>query len=170
VQLQARVPTVCLCGNHEICAIRFLHDASVLSYWSRVGGAQTITSYGLAYPFRSGPRESLELRRSFEEALPPTHRRFLESLPLTLVLGDYLFVHAGLKPGVPLGVQATEDLTQIREPFLNFSGHFGKVVVHGHTPVPAPEIMPNRINIDTHAYQSGMLTCAVFEDDTLRFL
>jgi serine/threonine protein phosphatase 1 len=170
IDLQARAPTVCLCGNHETYALRFLMDASSLSVWSRVGAADTITSYGLTYPFRSGPRESEELRQAFVQRLPPLHRRFLESLPLTLTLGDYLFVHAGVVPGVPLCDQRRDDLIMIREPFLSFEGHFGKVVVHGHTPVETPEVRPNRINLDTGAFRWGRLTCAVFEADTLRFL
>ena len=103
-------------------------------------------------------------------ALPPSHRAFLARLPYTFESGDILFVHAGSRPGVALAKQELEDLIWIRDEFLNFRGRFEKVVVHGHTPVEKPELLPNRINIDTGAFATGQLTCLVLDDDKVNFL
>ena len=92
------------------------------------------------------------------------HRRFLEELPLSFSLGDYLFVHAGIRPGVPLDEQSPTDLLTIREPFLSWLGPLPKVVVHGHTAVRSPTFLSNRINVDTGAYVTGRLTCLALED------
>jgi serine/threonine protein phosphatase 1 len=89
---------------------------------------------------------------------------------MTFVCGDYFFVHAGVRPGVPLAAQKEEDLLWIRDEFLGSSADFGKIVVHGHTPIEEPDIRRNRINIDTGAYASGNLTCLVIEDESLSFL
>ena len=85
-------------------------------------------------------------------------------------MGDYFFVHAGVRPGIDLSHQSAEDLLWIRDDFLGYKGSFGKIVVHGHTPVNEPEIHDNRINLDTGAFASGKLTCAVFEEDLITFL
>ena len=87
-----------------------------------------------------------------------------------LVVGDYCFVHAGVKPGVPIERQTEEHLFWIRDEFMNFEGDFGKVVVHGHTPVPEPQRLPNRISVDTGAYMTSKLTAAVLEGSQVRFL
>jgi serine/threonine protein phosphatase 1 len=87
-----------------------------------------------------------------------------------VVIGDYVFVHAGIRPGVPLEAQDDEDLCWIREPFLSSTADHGKVVVHGHTIAPAPELRRNRIGIDTGAFATGVLTCVVLEEDRQRFL
>ena len=84
--------------------------------------------------------------------------------------GDYLFVHAGVRPGVPLDAQDPADLVWIRGDFLRSKESFGKMVVHGHTPVPVAEICDNRIDIDTGAVFSGRLTALRLEDRTRRFL
>jgi serine/threonine protein phosphatase 1 len=81
-----------------------------------------------------------------------------------------LFVHAGVRPGVPLHAQADEDLIWIRDEFLNFRGYFEQLIVHGHTPVMEPEVLSNRINIDTGAYATGRLSCLVLQDEALTFL
>ena len=103
-------------------------------------------------------------------AFAPDHLALLRGLPVTHRAGGYLFVHAGIRPGVPLDAQGREDLLWIREPFLSFDGDLGCVVVHGHTPIPAPLVRPNRIDIDTGAYLGGELTCAVLEADRIGFL
>jgi serine/threonine protein phosphatase 1 len=104
------------------------------------------------------------------EAIPPRHRDFLESLPLTAEFGTYLFVHAGIDPRRPLGDQDPEALIWIRDPFLRSSVDFGRIVVHGHTPVVEPDVRENRINIDTGAVFTGRLTCAVLEGAERRLL
>jgi serine/threonine protein phosphatase 1 len=161
---------VALKGNHEDMLVRFLHDPSIGDLWARNGGLETLHSYGIDVgPImrgrRCGPTAAL-----FEKALPPAHRAFLASLRLCLSLGRYFFCHAGVRPGVPLANQREEDLLWIRDEFLCHRGDFGKIVVHGHTPSPSPEVRPNRINVDTGAFITGRLTCAVLEADRPRFL
>ena len=108
--------------------------------------------------------------KDFREKLPPTHFEFFSNLPLSVEFGDYFFTHAGVRPGIPLNLQKEEDLTWIRDEFLSSQLDFGKVVVHGHTPRDRPEVLPNRINIDTRAYDTGILTCLVLNEDEQRFL
>ena len=107
---------------------------------------------------------------SLADRLPAHHREFLTALPLCFACGDYFFVHAGVRPEISLSDQRAEDLLLIRDDFLLHKGSFGKVVVHGHTPVSEPEIYNNRINIDTGAFATGNLTCVVFENDRILFL
>ena len=89
---------------------------------------------------------------------------FLQSLKTSLSHGKYFLCHAGVRPGVPLDRQSDEDLLWIRDEFLSSKMDFGKIVVHGHTPVEAPEVLPNRINIDTGAFATGQLTCVVLDE------
>ncbi len=98
------------------------------------------------------------------------HLTFLRDLALRHEVGGYLFVHAGIRPDIPLDRQSRHDLMWIREPFLSWNGSFGPVVVHGHTPRPEPVVRPNRIGIDTGAVMGGVLTCAVLEGDKLGFI
>ncbi len=102
--------------------------------------------------------------------LPDTHRAFLASLRTSYTHGGYFFCHAGVRPGVALAQQSETDLLWIREDFLGSTMDFGKIVVHGHTPVEAPDVRPNRINIDTGAFITGQLTCVVLDGDGHRFL
>ena len=107
---------------------------------------------------------------AFASALPATHRSFLTSLKGSFACGDYFFVHAGVRPGVPLSQQKEQDLLLIREEFLLHEEAFGKIIVHGHTPVIEPDVRPNRINIDTGAYATGVLTGLVLQDEAISFL
>ena len=100
-----------------------------------------------------------EARNSCAAALPPAHIHFLQSLKMSLSRGKYFFCHAGVRPGVPLERQSDHDLLWIRDDFLDSTMDFGKIVVHGHTPVAEPEVLPNRINVDTGAFATGRLTC-----------
>lgn len=159
-----------LSGNHEAYLIDFLDEPSSLKVWSRVGAAETLASYGVPMPFRLGPGEVDAVHAAFVKTLPDLHRRFLATLELTFTAGGFLFVHAGLRPGLPLGEQRREDHLMIREPFLSHPDAFPGFVVHGHTPVDKPEIWPNRLNVDTRAWESGLLTCAVIEGSEVRFL
>jgi serine/threonine protein phosphatase 1 len=102
--------------------------------------------------------------------LPSSHRTFLAELKTSFTCGDYFFVHAGVRPGIALEQQEESDLLWIRGDFLEYEESFGKIIVHGHTPVAEPEIRPNRINIDTGAYATGRLTCLVLESDKLDFI
>jgi serine/threonine protein phosphatase 1 len=159
---QERRQIVCLKGNHEELALRFLADPSLFGTWARLGGRETLMSYGLTPRVRNFDEEAA-LARAFGSALPPGHRVFLTGLPVFYTSGDFLFVHAGIKPGVALDRQREIDLLWIRDEFLDWDAPFEKMVVHGHTPVLEPEFRSNRINIDTGAYATGKLTCLRIE-------
>jgi serine/threonine protein phosphatase 1 len=161
---------VALKGNHEDLFETFLCDPSIADDWRRLGGLETLHSYGIAVgPLMMGKnyREAAEALRL---ALPRAHLEFLSSLKTSLTAGKYFLCHAGVRPGVPLEQQSEADLLWIRTPFLQSKADFGKIVVHGHTPTENPEVLPNRINIDTGAFMTGRLTCAVLEGDHVRFL
>ena len=156
---------VCLKGNHESYLVEFLHDASVLGDWRHFGGLETLRSYGLNPSAIPSGVEEQRLANAFAAALPGEHRQLLRKLGASFSCGDFFFAHAGVKPGVPLAQQSEHDLLWIRDDFLLSEQDFGKVVVHGHTPVLQPEFRPNRINIDTGAYATGRLTCLMIERD-----
>jgi serine/threonine protein phosphatase 1 len=157
-------------GNHEECALQFLRNPSLLSQWKSIGGLNTVLSYGVTPPRSQDEKSQREVASAFLESMPMSHRRFLEGLPLSFSCGDFFFVHAGVRPGIPLQGQSQQDLLWIREDFLLHEEDFGKIVVHGHTPTREPDIRSNRINIDTGAYATGRLTCLVLEDDQMGFL
>lgn len=156
-------------GNHEDMMLDFMAGPPD-SLWLFNGGNATLESYGLPGAVFSTDRKLESLRRGLVEAMPASHRTFLQSLRLSHEEGDYLFVHAGVRPGRPLGQQEARDVMWIRGPFLNSQADFGRRIVHGHTITPEPDIRVNRIGIDTGAFFSGCLTCAVFEGASLRFL
>jgi serine/threonine protein phosphatase 1 len=162
--------TIFLKGNHETYPNAFLKYPGFLTEWSQVGGLETLMSYGLRPPVNAEPKEQLDVARLFGAALPMAHRTFLQELRSSVSYGDFYFVHAGVRPGVALADQREEDLLEIRDVFLNCEDDFGKVVVHGHTPVSEPEFRPNRINIDTGAYATGRLTCLAIAGDKLRLV
>lgn len=160
---------VCLRGNHEAILEDFLEDPEAVYGWLRLGALSTLASYGVPLP----PPTQLtpvKLHRAFCSTLPRSHVLFLQCLHNVYACGDYLFVHAGIRPGVPLEEQAREDLIWIRDEFLRSTADHGCTVVHGHTPVSYPEIRSNRINIDTGAVFSGRLTCAILEAASVSFL
>ena len=152
-------------GNHEAIFLDFLRNPAGLTQWQRIGGRETLMSYGLRPPLNPTFKQQTELAVALARNLPRSHRYFLETLQSSFVCGDFFFAHAGVRPGVSLPAQQEEDLLWIREAFLEYTGDFGKIVVHGHTPVREPELRPNRINIDTGAYATGRLTCFLFEQD-----
>ncbi len=161
-----------LIGNHETTMRAFLDDARFGPAWVSFGGAATLASYGVTPPGGLASREVWqELRVRLARALPGSHRRFLGGLAHHWRCGDYLFVHAGIRPGIGLDQQDEDDLIWIREEFLRSDDDFGAVVVHGHTIRWEPEVRDNRIGIDTGAFTTGRLTCAVLEGfGTHRFL
>ena len=167
---RARSGTICLKGNHETFLLQFLQYPRILTHWQHFGGLETLTSYGLEPSLNCSSKAQEKLAAQLADRLPAHHHQFLISLPLCFALGDYFFVHAGVRPGIDLSHQSAEDLLWIRDDFLNYQGSFGKIVVHGHTPVSEPEIHDNRINLDTGAFATGNLTCAVFEEDQVLFL
>lgn len=161
---------VALKGNHEDMLTQFLRDPSIGGVWSRNGGLETLHSYGIDVGPMMRGRSYEQTAASFEKALPPAHLAFFASLRVCLSLGRYFFCHAGVRPGVPFAHQREYDLLWIRDEFLCDRTDSGKIVVHGHTPSPDPEIRPNRINVDTGAFMTGRLTCAVLEAEQPRFL
>jgi serine/threonine protein phosphatase 1 len=153
---------VCLRGNHEALMEDFLRDPETLGPWLRVGGMQTLASYGV-HPRSRRSETELDLYHRFWRALPRTHELFLQCLRYAFCCGDFLFVHAGIRPRIPIAQQDINDLLWIRHEFLDSAQHHGKLIVHGHTPVPHPDIRHNRINIDTGAWRTGTLTCIAIE-------
>jgi serine/threonine protein phosphatase 1 len=161
---------VCLKGNHEDCLLAFLRDPSTLEYWSQLGGLETLKSYGIRLPAGGLALTSDELASNFSAAMPESHRQFLGALRLSFTLGDFFFVHAGVRPGVPLSEQKEDDLLWIRDEFLRSGKDFGKMIIHGHTPTIEPDVRRNRIGIDTGAFATGILTCLVIENETIAIL
>ena len=155
--------TVFLKGNHENFVHRFLSEPAVLDEWRLCGGLETLVSHGLKPSINPGAAEQRRLAKALAKSMPKPHLEFLESLKLSFSCGDFLFVHAGIRPGVPIRKQREEDLLWIREEFLSCKQRFEKFVVHGHTPVQTPDVRSNRINIDTGAFATGRLTCIVIE-------
>lgn len=158
---------VFLKGNHEQIAIRCLSDPSLFDRWMRLGGVETLVSYGITPGSSANGKQIVELQAAFHGALPHAHFRFFRDQQTSFACGDFFFAHAGVKPGVELTRQAESDLLWIREEFLSSNEDFGKIVVHGHTPTHAIEVRPNRINIDTGAFATGRLTCLVIEETSL---
>ena len=161
---------VALKGNHEALLETFLERPAIGDQWRQLGGLETLHSFGV-------PVASLMVDRNYDRAaeqlrgaLSQEHTKFLASLKTSLCVGQYFLCHAGVRPGVPLERQVEEDLLWIRDEFLNSRIDFGKIVVHGHTPVEEPEVLSNRINIDTGAFATGRLTCAVLEEESRRFI
>ncbi len=168
---QGRFEVRSLKGNHEQALLQFLDDPGFGPSWVGHGGGPSLMSYGIAPPQMRSDEEGWEATRlAFRAALPPEHLEFFKSLELCLVVGDYLFVHAGLRPGVPLSNQAEQDLLWIRGDFLNDSQGFDKMIVHGHTPVDRPYIGRFRIAVDTGAYATGLLSAARLIDQNRDFL
>ncbi|MEO7278197.1 MAG: metallophosphoesterase family protein [Sphingomicrobium sp.] len=157
------VRTVFLLGNHEEVLLRILGgNTELITKWRTFGGAECLQSYGV------NPRDFAALDEAGQlaavrSAVPSSHVEFLESFVDTCRFGDYLFVHAGIRPGVDLDQQRQSDLRWIREPFLLDDTDHGFVVVHGHTITTGIEERPNRIGIDTGAYRSGVLTALAIE-------
>jgi len=150
-------------GNHEEVMLR-VHagETDLFRSWIKFGGAQTLQSYGLdAAKIGRMPADAMlaELRH----AIPEPHIAFLSSFADSISFGNYLFVHAGIRPGIDLSEQSQSDLRWIREPFLNDTSDHGFVVVHGHTITNEVEVMPNRIGIDTGAFCTGTLTALAIE-------
>ncbi|MFP4273790.1 MAG: metallophosphoesterase [Paracoccaceae bacterium] len=161
-------PWTVLKGNHDLLFQRFLEHGALFhprvrggAGWlhPRLGGVETLASYGVD----AGQRDTQEVLAAARGAVPGAHRRFLGDLPLWHIAGDLLFVHAGIRPGVPLAAQDPEDLLWIRDEFLDWTGAHPWLVVHGHTAQPYPVHCGNRINLDGGAGHGRDLVPAVFE-------
>lgn len=158
-------------GNHEDSLLRFLEDGGIGPSWMLYGGAETLMSYGIRPPPPAGREGEMErAQQELRARLPERHRLFFAGLKLLHEEGDYLFTHAGVRPGVPLDRQQEDDLLWIRDEFLRSDAEFGKIVVHGHTITERPDVQRNRIGIDTGAFASGRLTALVLEGADWSFL
>jgi serine/threonine protein phosphatase 1 len=165
VQRNVRV----LCGNHEDMFLRSIGDNETMRQFLRYGGRETLISYGLE-PDALRDMTFEELYAAIADKVPQSDLQFLQGLEDIIQLGDYVFVHAGVRPGVPLDGQSQEDLRWIRSPFLTSDADFGAVIVHGHTMTEQVEIRRNRIGIDSGAYVSGKLTALGLEGAERWFL
>lgn len=163
-------PYVALKGNHEDYLERFLTEPGVAEQWRRNGAIETLYSYGVPVADIMMGRNYDAASKVLAEVLPPTHRDFVAGLKTSHATERYFFCHAGVRPGIPFAQQSDEDLIWIRHEFLASTENFGKIVVHGHTPASEPEVLPNRINIDTGAFATGRLTCIALDGDGHRFL
>jgi serine/threonine protein phosphatase 1 len=154
MDLQADMPgrVITLKGNHEAMALQVLDGALAPKSWLNQGGDETLQSYGVASV----------------RGLPDDHVQWLRSLRTSFDDGRRFFVHAGIDPHRPLEAQDEHDLIWIREPFLSDRRDYGRLIVHGHTPLETarPDLRSNRLNLDTGAVYGGPLTAAIFDDET----
>lgn len=163
---------IALIGNHEQLLLDFLANPPAHLEWLEWGGLETAAAYGMpADPAQGWRRRPKAFAAALAPLIPARHLDFLRGLPTCLTLPGFLFVHAGIRPGVPLKAQVDDDLIWIRAPFLNAEFSGALTVVHGHTPVDAPSFAPGRIGIDTGCCFSGVLTALrVTPDGTTKVL
>ena len=161
---------VCLLGNHEQTLLDFLQHPRAVMSWLVYGGRATLQSYGISVWREVSPQDMNDLRDELTANLPQAHLEFFQSLKPFHVAGNYGFVHAGIRPGVALQAQRSEDLLWIREEFTESRETHELIIVHGHTIRPEVEILPNRIGIDTGAFDTGILSCLVLEGSSQRLL
>jgi serine/threonine protein phosphatase 1 len=161
---------IALKGNHEELFQSFLASPAVGAQWRHLGGLETLHSYGVSVAQVMRGKGFEEASTALRQAVPDEHLRFIAELKLCVTVNGYFFCHAGVRPGVALERQQAKDLLWIRDEFLRSKFSFGKVVVHGHSPVEEPEVLPNRINLDTGAFITGRLTCLVLDGSARRFI
>ena len=161
---------VFIMGNHEEVMLRIMAgDMSIMPDWLRFGGAETLRSYGVD-PLDLQARGRNDALKLLRQVIPKDHLKFLSSFVDTASFGGYLFVHAGIRPGVPLAQQIPQDLRWIRSPFLDDEADHGCIVVHGHTISEGVDVLHNRIGVDTGAYRTGILTALAVEGDDRWFI
>jgi len=152
INLKSQYHIITLLGNHEKMLLDILQKSLPIETWLFNGGETTLLSYGIKkYNISS-------------DLFPPEHIEFFKSLLPYYEMDNYIFVHAGLKPNIPLGKQSIDDLVWIRDEFIYSDCDFGKVVVFGHTPLAEPLFLKNKIGIDTGAVFGGKLTCLVLPE------
>lgn len=151
------IERVCLCGNHDDLMTAYVRNPAAHGSWLGLGGHATLKSYGITSA-QGRMRRPDALREALREAIPAHHLAFIDGLPVSLELGDVLFVHAGVHPARPLEDQTDHDMMWIREPFLSTGPGFPVTVVHGHTPAVDITTGPGRIGIDTAACVTGRLS------------
>jgi len=163
--------TVYLRGNHEQSLLNFLEEAEVGRGWFNYGGLATLISYKVKISKIPSRKEDFEeIQENLKNTLPKEHINFFKNTDISFTLGNYYFVHAGIKPGVPLDEQRPEDQLWIRDKFVRYKKPHQKIIIHGHTITDLPDIQENRIGLDTGAYMSGKLTCLVLEADSQRII
>ncbi len=158
-----------LAGNHEEMFLKSFESTDMMRHFLRHGGRQTVASFGVSMRQLSAA-DIEEAQALMERAVPQAERDFIAGFEDIIIMGDYVFVHAGIDPEVSIHEQRVSDLRWIREPFLSHSEPYELVVVHGHTISEEPELRGNRIGIDTGAYMSGRLTTLVLEGTTRRLM
>ena len=163
-------PATAIMGNHDLVFRDLLAGQDVADLWRDFGGFETMRSYNVDPQPRAGRRWVDIVREQLLANMPRHHLEWLDGLALFLDRPPYFFCHAGVQPGVPLDRQDAGALMWIREEFLRSDADFGRIVVHGHTPVREPEIRRNRVNVDTGAFKTGILSCAVLEPGAIRIL
>ena len=161
--------TVALAGNHDLGFLQFLAEPDPGGLFANFGGRETAAAYGVFITGRDR-RGFVDAHMELCQAVPREHVAFLSARPYSVSFGDFFFCHAGIRPGIPLERQDPHDLVWIRNEFLDWPHLHPKVVVHGHTPHHEPQWMPNRVNVDTLAYQSGRLTALVIEGTQKRLI
>ncbi|MGB0922235.1 MAG: metallophosphoesterase family protein [Alphaproteobacteria bacterium] len=157
-------------GNHEQWMLDFLAGKPVGPDWLMHGGAETVESYGLTTPVEDDPEVLEDLRVRLTAAVPRAHVDFMSECELQMREGQFVFVHAGIRPGVPLAQQNQTDLMWIRDSFLHDRRDHGAIVVHGHTVTAEPDVFANRIGVDTGAWTTGKLTSLVAMREGFTFL
>lgn len=149
---------ITLCGNHDEAFLKLLNEPRIAADWLRFAGRDALMSYGIdaRYILRHGGIAALEA--ALEQMVPSRHKSLIESMPVLVEIGELIFVHAGIRSGVPLASQIDDDFLWIREPFLTRGPELPLIVIHGHTPTKHPYFGNGRIGIDTGAYATGNLT------------
>lgn len=151
-------------GNHDEMMLDFVAGALEGGRsWMSLGGLTTLASYGVTPPTLFNMDKLEHVHKELVKKIPESHRSFLENTVYSVTYGDYYFVHAGVRPGIPLAKQRPEDQMYIRGDFLFYEKTFGKIIVHGHTIKPKPDVKKNRIGIDTGAFATGELTCLILD-------
>jgi len=156
-------------GNHEEMLLASRSSLDALSGFLKFGGVETIQSYGVSSD-AVNCADLLEAQSMMNGAIPEDDFSFIETFKPAIMIGDYLFVHAGIRPNVPIAQQSELDCRWIREPFLSYEGDFGACVIHGHTITREPDVRANRIGIDTGGYMFGTLTALGLEGENRWFL
>ncbi len=158
-----------LAGNHEEMFLTAFERPEILRHFLKHGGRETVLSYGMSKK-QFAEMTLDELFAALPEIIPQDDLDYMAGFEDYIVAGDYLFVHAGIDPGLPIAEQTRKDMLWIRDRFLNHEGPLEKVVVHGHTIFETVMDCGNRIGIDTGAFRSGVLTALVLEGDQRRVL
>lgn len=168
---EANFERICLLGNHELAMLDYLENRLPLQSWMRLGGTQTLLSYGIDIDrLETLYSKSKQVDEKIRELVPNSHKQFLKDLPILIQTRRFLFVHAGIRPNVDIEDQKDHDLITIRDEFYKNADLSDYIVIHGHTPVKSPQLKTNRLNIDTGAYRSGVLSAVKLNQDGIKFL